>query len=119
MHPIEFPLTGLLVAGLVIYGFSRVMLAISRNGSFYAFTGIGMLVLGAGVLVALRPQLGRRVVGAILALGAAGLLAAGIVSAATGERDFHEERGRRRPKLVPDPGSRVRQGSRLPTRAST
>ena len=105
MHPIEFPLTGLLVAGLVIYGFSRVMLAISRNGSFYAFTGIGVLVLGAGVLVALRPQLGRRVVGAILALGAAGMLAAGIVSAVNGERNFDEQRAEAAPNAVSDPAN--------------
>ena len=105
MHPIEFPLAGLLVAGLVIYGFSRVMLTISRNGSFIAFTGIGILVLGAGVLVALRPQLGRRAVGSILALGAAGMLVAGIVSAATGERDFHEERAEAAPNSVSDPAN--------------
>ncbi len=105
LHPIEFPLAGLLVAGLVIYGFSRVMLAISRNGSFIAFTGIGVLVLGAGVLVALRPQLGRRVVSSILALGAAGLLVAGIVSAVNGERNFDEERAAAAPNAVSDPAN--------------
>jgi hypothetical protein len=102
MHPIEFPLTGLLIAGLVIYGFSRVMLAISRNGSFIAFTGIGVLVLGAGTLVALRPRLGRRVVGGILALGAAGILVAGAVAAVKGERNFDEQRAEAAPNAVSD-----------------
>src|SRR5207244_3133594 len=37
MHPLEFPIFGALAVGLVIFGFSRVMLAIPKNAAVVAF----------------------------------------------------------------------------------
>jgi len=107
MHPIEFPVAGLAIAGLVIYGFSRVMLAISRNASFVAFGGIAVLVLVVGIVVATRPQIGRGVVSAVLVVGGLATLAGGIAAAVHGERSFDEGRAAVAPKRVSNPANPI------------
>ena len=94
MHPLEFPILGAVAIGLVIFGFSRIMLAIPKGAAVGVFIGLGAIVLVVGVLLS-RP---RKVPGALLAtvlvLGAGGILTAGIVGAARGERGelvHHEE----------------------------
>ena len=41
MHPLEFPVAGLLCGGLIVFGFSRVMVALSKNGAIVVFAVVG------------------------------------------------------------------------------
>ena len=109
MHPIEFPFAGVLIAGLMVYGFSRIMLSISRNASFAAFGGIAVVVLLTGIVVSLRPKLGRRTIGALLGVGAAAILGGGIAGVVHGERTFGDERQPAAPLFVSDSANTLAQ----------
>jgi hypothetical protein len=86
MHPLEFPILGALAVGLVIFGFSRVMLAIPKGAAVVVFIGLGAIVLVAGALLSTPRKIPGVVVATVLVLGAAGILTAGIAGATKGER---------------------------------
>ena len=94
MHPLEFPILGALAVGLVIFGFSRIMLAIPKNGAVGAFIGLGALVLAVAAVLSKPRKIPGALLASVLVLGGAGILAAGIVGASRGERSelvHHEE----------------------------
>jgi len=98
MGPFEVPLAGVLVAGGAVVAFSRVLLTSSELGAVWVATGLGVLILAVGALIATRPRLSSNVVAGLLALCAVGIVAAGVASAARGERviehhEVHEEEG--------------------------
>lgn len=98
MGPFEVPLTGVLVAGGAVVAVSRVLLTSSELGAVWVATGLGVLILAVGALIATRPRLSPNVVAGLLALCAVGIVAAGVASAARGERvierhEVHEEEG--------------------------
>jgi hypothetical protein len=88
MHPLEFPILGVAIAGLVVFGFSRIMLAVDEEATVFAFIGIAVVVLAAGAIFAARPKLTGNVLTAVLVVGAVGILVAGIVGIGVGERSF-------------------------------
>jgi hypothetical protein len=90
MHPLEFPVAGLLCGGLIVFGFSRVMVALSKNGAIVAFAVIGLLVISIAGLLGTRPELSRKVLGGVLSVSAVALLAGGIAGIGEGERRFEE-----------------------------
>jgi hypothetical protein len=93
MHPIEFPVLGAVAVGLVIFGFSRVMLAVSKNAAIVAFIVVAALILViASVFAGLR-RVGRDVLVGTLMVGGIIALTAGVISAVQGERGFHEPEG--------------------------
>jgi hypothetical protein len=87
LHPLEFPILGALGVGLVIFGFSRLMLAIPKSAAIGAFIGLGALVLVIAALLSAPRRLSGAVAAVVLVLGGVGILTAGVVSAATGERN--------------------------------
>jgi len=87
LHPLEFPVLGVLSVGLVIFGFSRVMLAIPKNAAVVVFIGLGALVLVIAVVLSTPRRLSGAVLSSVLVLGGVGILTAGVVGASTGERD--------------------------------
>jgi hypothetical protein len=89
MYPIEIPAGVAIAIAVGVLATSRVFLAVSAAGAVWVALAVAVLVLGLGSLVAARPQLSRDAVAALLALCAVGVIAAGIVSAAVGEREFH------------------------------
>jgi flagellar basal body-associated protein FliL len=92
MHPIEFPALGVLVVGFVIFGFSRLMLALPKVGSTWTFIGVGVVILAVAVVFATKPTLSKNVLSAVLVVGAVAVLTAGIISIGVGERSFaHSE----------------------------
>lgn len=91
MFPFEIPALGLLIVGLVLLAFSRVLLALPSNGSTVVAIVVATLILAAGALVAARPRITTGLVTAVLVLGAVGLLGGGVVGAIAGEREFEEE----------------------------
>lgn len=92
MGPWEVPLAGVIVAGGGIWAFSRMFLTSSKLGAVWVATGVAVLVLGVGWVLATRPRLSRNVVAGVVALCAIGVLATGVVTAARGERiiEHHE-----------------------------
>lgn len=86
LHPLELPLAGLAGLSVIIYGFSRVMLAADKKAGPAIF-GVGAaLVLAFGTLFSAKPQLRRSLVAGVCAFGGVAVLAGGIASAAHGQR---------------------------------
>ena len=86
LHPIEFPVIAALGLGVILFSFSRIMLAISKSAGAVMFIVVATLVLLAGVLFAVRPSLKPALVGGICVIGAVGIVAGGITSAGAGMR---------------------------------
>jgi hypothetical protein len=86
LHPIEFPVLAALGLGVVIFSFSRIMLAISKNAGAIAFIVLAAVILVAGSVFAARPALKPALVGGICVVGAVGILAGGIAGAGSGVR---------------------------------
>ncbi len=91
IQPIEFPVLGAAALGVVILGFSRVMLALTEIGSLLAFITIAVLILAGAVLLAARPGFSKGAVAILLALGGVAIVAGGIAGAAVGQRDIEQE----------------------------
>lgn len=86
MFPLELPIAAALGLGVVIWSFSRIMLAVDKSAGAIVFIVAAALVLLFGFLFALRPRVGRTVVAAICTIGGVGVVAAGIAGASSGER---------------------------------
>lgn len=86
LNPIEFPVLGAVGLGVLIFSFSRVMLAVDKQLGAVLFIMIGALLVIGGVLFAVRATLRKSIVIAICGIAASGLLAAGIASARNGMR---------------------------------
>jgi hypothetical protein len=86
LHPIEFPVIATLGLGVIIFAFSRIMLAISKSAGAVAFMVLSSLVLLVGAIVALRPALKPAIVSGICVVGAVGIVAGGIAGQGAGLR---------------------------------
>lgn len=84
MHPMELPILGAVGLGLVIFSFSRIMLYKPGNAAMVIFGGIGSMILLFGALIAAKRTIGRSLVTAVCAIGAVGLLGAGVATALEG-----------------------------------
>jgi hypothetical protein len=89
-HALEFPILAAVVFGVVILGFSRVMLALPRVGSVVAFAGVGAAILIGAVLITSSGRSRRLVTSGLLTAGAVTVVAAGIAFAAVGPRHIEE-----------------------------
>lgn len=86
LNPIEFPILGAVGLGMLIFSFSRVMLAVDSRMGVALFIVIGASVLVGGVLFAARTTLKQSAVSAICVLAAIAIVAAGISGASSGMR---------------------------------
>ncbi len=86
LNPIEFPILGAVGLGMLIFSFSRVMLAVDTKVGVALFIIIGALLLVGGVLFAVRTTLKQSVVSAICAFAAIAIVAAGISGVNSGMR---------------------------------
>jgi hypothetical protein len=91
MYPIEVPLFGAFGVFFLVLSVSRILLALSKNGSAIAANVVAVVILGTATVIALAPKAGRAVLAVVCTLGAVGVLAGGIVAAAHGERKFGGE----------------------------
>jgi len=85
-NPIEFPVLATLGVGVVIFSFSRIMLAVSKSTGAVLFLIFGTIVLVGGTLFAVRPGLKRSIVTGLCTLATLGIVAGGIASAGVGLR---------------------------------
>jgi len=92
MGPFEVPLAGLFIAALVVFALSRLFLTSSELGAVGVATGFGIVILAIGAVFAAKPTLSPNVIAGVLVLCALGVVAAGVPSAARGERiiEHHE-----------------------------
>ncbi len=93
MLPVEVPVTGVLVVGLMVIGFSRLFLTLSAANAVWAALVIAALVFSIGTILSTRPSLRTDLVAGLLVVGAVATIGLGIASAVQGEREFelHEE----------------------------
>lgn len=90
IRPFEFPVGALLSAAALVFCLSRLFLALGKNGSWIAALLSGAVIFTVGNVMSTRPQLRRGLVGTVLAVGFAVVVATGIVGAVKGERFHHE-----------------------------
>ncbi|HEX8802771.1 MAG TPA: hypothetical protein VF743_01220 [Acidimicrobiales bacterium] len=90
MNPVEFPAAALLTVAVLVVSFSRVFLAVSSEAAVWVATGIAVLVLAVGVLIASRPKLGANVIVGALFVAAVAVIGFGVAAGVAGEREFHE-----------------------------
>lgn len=86
LHPIEFPVIAALGLGVIIFSFSRIMLAISKSAGAVVFMVVAAVVLLVGTIFAMRPALKSALVGGICVVGAVGIVAGGIAGTGAGLR---------------------------------
>jgi hypothetical protein len=87
LSPLELPIAGAILLGLLIFGFSRVMLALPRDIGPVIFIGAAILIVLFGVLFARSVMVRAGVVASICAVGVIAILAGGIAGAIVGERE--------------------------------
>ncbi len=108
LRPIEYPLFALLGGGIIVLGFSRVLLSISKDAAVIVFIIFGAaLLLGAVVSTLSKEKAGGFGAVLLLVLGIA-VITAGCIAVGIGERDFHaaaEEKEASRPNTVSDQAS--------------
>jgi hypothetical protein len=86
LHPLELPVLGAIGLGLIIFSFSRIMLRLPAAAGAIAFGGIAAGVLLFGSLIAAKRTVARSLVVALCAIGAVGVVGAGVASAVAGGR---------------------------------
>jgi hypothetical protein len=94
MLPLEVPVAGALIVGVVIVGYSRVFLAVSAANAVWVALGVAALIFFVGTALAAQPRIRTDLIAGLLVVGAVVTIGVGIVAAVSGERDFeHHEPG--------------------------
>ena len=100
VEPLRLPVLALLLVGLMVIGFSRVLLTLpSKTSSVAVFGLLGVVVLAGSIAIAIKPRISKTAT--VLVLFVLGLLiiAGGIVGAFRGSREFekHQVPGQEQP----------------------
>lgn len=88
MLPIEVPIAGALAVAIVIVGFSRLFLTVSKENAVWSALAVAALVFVVGTVLSTKEQLRTDLVAGLLVLGAVATIGIGIASAVQGEREF-------------------------------
>jgi hypothetical protein len=91
LHPLEFPLLGVVIVGFIMFSVSRIMLSLPELQAMTIFGGIAALVVMFGVLFSLRSVWKRSLIVAVFGFGAFGMLGLAIVGLVRGEHHEKEE----------------------------
>jgi hypothetical protein len=90
MQPLEFPILGVAVIGILVYAFSRLMLALSKEGTVILFAVVAAIILAIAAIIALRPSVRTGTIGAVLAVGAILVIGSGVAAGIDGPRQIQE-----------------------------
>ena len=90
--PIALPLGVTALVLLIAFSFSRILLAVDKNSAVLIALVAALIILGAGMLVALK-GLGRSAILGLLTVGALATAGVGVGGAVAGEREFHHAGG--------------------------
>lgn len=88
MFPLEVPIAGGLAIAVIVVGYSRVFLALSKENAVWAALVIAAVIFVVGTVLASRPAIRTDLVAGLLALAAVATIGFGIFAAVQGERDF-------------------------------
>ncbi|MEM8618184.1 MAG: hypothetical protein AAGF73_00540 [Actinomycetota bacterium] len=88
-NPIEYPIGGAAVIGIIAYSFSRIMLWLSKVNVVIVFSVVGACILAAAFFFAYRPNVKRSVMVGTMSVAGVALVAGGVVTGVDGERDIH------------------------------
>lgn len=88
-NPLEMPVLGAIGAAVIIYFASRVMLALTKEGTVVVFSVVAALVLFVAFVLAARPRVSTGTMLGVSGLGVVVLVAGGAVAGVSGERDMH------------------------------
>ncbi len=91
--PLGLPVLGLATIASVMYFLSRILLAVSETASWVIALAVGVVLLGAASLAAVRPNISGRALASVLAIGSLLMVGGGMYAAAVGERhiEVHSE----------------------------
>ncbi len=84
--PLGLPVLGLFAIASLMFFMSRILLAVSEQGSTWIALAVAVIIMAAGTVFALRPNISGRTMAVVLAVGGVLMLAGGLVAAAVGER---------------------------------
>lgn len=93
--PLGLPVLGLFAIASLMFFMSRILLAVSEAGSTWIALAVAVLIMAAGTVFALRPNISGRTMAVVLAVAGVLMLGGGLVAAAIGERtiEHHSEGG--------------------------
>ena len=87
LNPIEYPILAAVGIAIIIFSFSRVMLAINKDAGAIVFIVAASAISLVGLLISIRPQLKKSIVVTIAVVVVFGLVGAGIASMGFGLRE--------------------------------
>ena len=87
LNPIEYPILAAICIAVIIFSFSRVMLAVSKSAGPMLFIVAAAAISLVGLLISVRPSLKKSIIGTIAVVAAVGLIGAGIASMGVGMRE--------------------------------
>jgi hypothetical protein len=90
LGPIEIPVAVVLGILVVVFSFSRLLLAVSKSGSVIVAGVLAASIFGIALLLSIRPNIRRGLIAAILLVAAIITITAGIVGGALGQRKVEE-----------------------------
>lgn len=93
MGPINIPVGGILIVGLIMFLVSRILLALPATASVFFIIIVAAAIFGVAVLLGSRPDLKRSVTLTVLVVGAILLIAGGIAGGMAGSYDGGEHSG--------------------------
>ncbi len=96
MLPVEVPVAGAIAIAIIVIGFSRLFLTVSKENAVWSALIAAALVFVVGTVLSTRPSLRTDLVAGMLVLAAVATIGIGIASAVQGEREFEhhgEEEG--------------------------
>jgi hypothetical protein len=85
LYPLEFPLLGVVLVGVVAYPFSRVLLTLHGTANLIVFGVLGTLVFAGGFVFAAKRSLSKSTVIGICAISGVALFGVGVASAVKGQ----------------------------------
>ena len=88
MLPFEVPIAGALIVAVVILGYSRVFLAVSKENAVWVALVVAALVFVVGTALAAAPRIRTDLVAGLLVAFAVVTIGLGITAAVSGEREF-------------------------------
>lgn len=91
IDPLRIPVVSVAGIALVVFGLSRVLLAVSKITAIYIFGAAFVFFAIIFGLVAFAPKASKGVLTLLFVVLGAGILVGGVVAAVHGERNFHEE----------------------------
>lgn len=87
--PLGLPVAIFALAAIGVLSFSRLLLAVSAEGSALLAIAAAIMILAVFSLLAARPHIGKNGLALLAAFAVVAVIASGIAGAVAGEREFH------------------------------